>query len=204
MPGLSTPVRRKIRPAGKRARSCYGTAMARPLPVVAFALTLALPLGACAGAGRTYPSLERRAAEREYGSAAPATGAPAVPLVSLAPPSADLTTRLAALRGSAARAHQAFESRQPGTARMVAAAQGAARASENWSVAQVALAELESVRSQGMIALADLDSLLIDKAVANAYAPTADLAAVEAVHAEVSGWIAREDEVLGALRSRLR
>jgi hypothetical protein len=164
-------------------------------------LLIALPLAACAAGERPYPSLERRPAERGYGSGQPVSSPAAPPVATV--PSGDLTARLSALRSQALTAHQAFGAMQPAAARKVAAAQGAAVASENWSVAQVALAQLESARSNAMIALADLDSLLVAATRSNADAPTPDLAAVEQVRSEVTGWIGAEDEALAALRGRL-
>lgn len=185
------------RPAGNPGRVCYGTGMRRIVPLI----LIALPLAACAAGTRPYPSLERRPAERGYGSGQPVSSPAPAPVATA--PSGDLMARLASLRAQALAAHQAFEAKRAGAARKVAAAQGAAVASENWSVAQVALAELESARSNAMIALADLDSLLVAAARANVDAPTPDLPAVEKVRAEVTDWIGSEDEALAALRGRL-
>jgi hypothetical protein len=185
-------------PYGNGVRLCYGKAMRR---IVALSL-LALPLAACAAGDRPYPSLERRPAERGYGSGQPVSSPAAPPVATV--PSGDLTARLAALRSQALAAHRAFEAQQGDTARKIAAAQGAPVASESWSVAQVALAQLESARSNAMIALADLDSLLVAAARSDVDAPTPDLPAVEKVRSEVTGWIGAEDEALVALRGRLR
>lgn len=164
------------------------------------AAATSIALGGCATANR-YPSLERRPAEREYGSGQPVTGPAPAPMPTVV--SGDLATRLSALRAQALSAHRGFEAKQAGASRAVAAARGSAVASESWSVAQVALAQLESARSNGMIALADLDSLLISAARANVDRPSPDLAAVETVRSEVIGWIGAEDEVLVALRGQL-
>jgi len=165
-------------------------------------LALLVPaLAACAGGGRPYPSLDRRPAERMTGSASPVAAAPPAPVRT--PPSGDLSARLAALRLEAQTAHGAFLKAEPGASRAVSAARGGAVASENWSVAQIAVAELDSARSRAMIAMADLDSLLVTAAVADAATSGGDLPAVQAVQAEVSGWIAEEDAVLQRLRGQL-
>jgi hypothetical protein len=48
---------------------------------------------------------------------------------------------------------------------LIGAARGAEPGSESWARAQVALAGLEAERSRAMIALADLDRLMVDAAV---------------------------------------
>ena len=108
------------------------------------------------------------------------------------------------LRAHALAAHRAFQDKRSRAASLAAAAQGSAVASEAWSVAQVALAELEAARSQAMIALADLDALYVAEAAAAV--PTGgsgDLAAVGTTREEVMGWIAEEDSALASLRGRL-
>lgn len=156
-------------------------------------------LAGCASPGDTrFPSLATRPGERISGTLQPPS-APAQP-----PATAATGSRLAALRDRALAAHRAFEDKRGRAASLSAAAQGAAVASEAWSVAQVALAELEAARSQAMIALADLDALYVAEAAAAV--PTGgsgDLAAVSATRDEVTAWIAEEDAALAALRGRL-
>jgi hypothetical protein len=80
----------------------------------------------------------------------------------------------------------------------VNAARGDAVGSEDWALAQVALAGLESARSRAMIALADLDRLYVDAATEGGeltrIAATRDqvIAQVEQQNATISG-------LLGAL-----
>ena len=166
---------------------------------------LAIALSACAGGG-SYPSLARRPAERAYGTAqpVPAPGPAQEPAPVAMAPSGDVISQLESLRTQAAAANTRFQTRESVARRAVAAAHGAAVASESWSVAQVALAQLESARSDAMIALADLDSLLIAARRADASAPSPDLPAVEETRVQVSNWIAAQDEVLAALYSQLR
>ena len=166
---------------------------------IAILLPLIL-LAACAssGSGR-YPSLATRPGER--------VGGTAVPVVPPVAPSATAVTgsRIAQLRAQALAAHVRFGERRASAASLSTAAQGAAVASEAWSVAQVALASLEAARSEAMIAVADLDSLYVDaKNGAVATGGSGDVDAIGATRAEVSGWIGEEDATLAALRGRLR
>lgn len=175
----------------------------RPFRVTIAALLPALLLGACTQRS-DFPSLARRPAERQYGSALPVTSQSAPSSSVPAVPAADLVGKLAALRDQARVAHGAFTAKQPGATKATSAAAGAAVATESWSVAQVRLAELESARSDAMIALADLDRLLVVAAQTAVDGPDTDLRAVEATRAQVSEWIAAEDAVLANLRGRVR
>lgn len=122
---------------------------------------LLLPfLAACASPGEEYPSLALREAERATGSFEPAPPEPYVP----PPPPAAVLDRLDALAAEAARAHRAFLAEAPAARRAVAAAGNADVGSDGWARASVAVADLESARSQAMIALADLDRLMVDAA----------------------------------------
>ena len=163
-------------------------------------LALLALLAACASPGSDrYPSLATRPGERVSGTAEPVP-APAPP-----PATAATGSRLAQLRAQALAAHARFGERRGSAASLSAAAQGAAVASEAWSVAQVALASLEATRSEAMIALADLDSLFVD--AKNSAVPTGgsgDVDAIGTTRDEVSGWIGEEDATLATLRGRLR
>ena len=156
------------------------------------AVLAALALSACASDTTNYPSLARRAVERANGAAPPAP-AP-VPL----PPTPELTARLASLINQAREAHGRFQARRSYAERSASAGSGAARGSEGWAVASIALAELESARSAAMIALADLDQLY-----AAARVDGSDSTTIAAARDEVSVWIGDEDRVLAGLRGRL-
>jgi hypothetical protein len=71
-------------------------------------------------------------------------------------------------------------------------------ASESWSVATVAMADLESARSEAMVVLADLDGLW---AAARVAATPAD--AILEARARVIELVGTEDAVLLTLRGRL-
>ena len=165
---------------------------------VAILLPLTL-VAACAGGGDgRFPSLATRPGERISGTIEPAP-APVQP-----PATAATGDRIDRLRAQARAAHGKFEERRGSADTLSRAAQGAAVASETWSVAQVALASLEAARSEAMIALADLDALYVAAQVAAA--PTGgsgDLDAIAAARDEVTALIAEEDAVLAGLRGRL-
>ena len=192
----------------------YAMAMNRPnsarFPArrAAFAATLLGPalLGACASANQ-FPSLAKGAnelaaqgrisacgiavARPEAPPANPAAIAPQMPLPD------DLPGRLAALEGRARDAHAAFEGKRARTAGLVGAAAGAAPASDSWSVASVALADLSSARSQTATALADLDQLYTAQRVDGGDGQT-----IAALPDQVNAWVADEDAVLAGVVGR--
>lgn len=169
-------------------------------PGIGLVLVAALALPACASPG-TYPSLARRDAERVSGSALP--DAPEAPAPMPVPPTAGLPDRLDALVGQARDAHRRFMGARPGTDSLVARAAGSAIAGESWSAATVALAGLEASRSQAMIALAELDSLLAADAVAHFDSASGDAQAIASARDQVIALIGEQDAVLAALRARL-
>lgn len=124
------------------------------------ALLLLPLLAACATPEGEYPSLDIRPAERASGTLQPPP-APYVP----PPTPAPVLGRLEQLAADAASAHRAFLAEAPAARSAVAAANGAEPGSDGWARASVAVAGLESSRSRAMIALADLDRLMVDAAV---------------------------------------
>ncbi|MEO0031910.1 MAG: hypothetical protein RIS94_1668 [Pseudomonadota bacterium] len=172
-----------------------------PFRFSAMVACTALLLAGCGGRER-FPSLAMRPAERAFGTAQPADAAPVVALPAV-PASASVVDRVSALAAQADAAHRAFESRRAAAARLANAARGAAPGSEAWSVAQVALAQLDSARSQGMVAMADLDHLLIAAQETAVTGPDSDLNAVRATQAQISAQIAGEDDVIASLRAQV-
>jgi hypothetical protein len=162
-----------------------------------------LGLSACSTSG-TYPSLERRDVERITGSAEPVAPQPeAIP--ALPPPSAELATRIAQLVEQARASHVRFGERRAQASRLIAAGGNAPVASESWSVASVALSDLEAARSQTMIALAELDALYAGESVKAADSGNpGDATAVAQAWRQVTALAAEEDEVLAGLRAKLR
>lgn len=130
---------------------------------------------------------------------APAIDVPPPP----AEPSRDLTTRLSQLVEQARAAHARFISAQAQAERTVSAGAGAAEGSEAWSVASVALAGLESARSEASIALGELDQRFAELSTSENPNPH-DIEAVSAARDQVNALVAAEDQVLERLRGKLR
>ena len=161
------------------------------------ATALVLSLSACATPEGAFPSLARRDAERVAGTIDAPTVTPAAPSPDAADPA--LSNRLDRIEASARTGHARFLARESRARQLVGAARGAAIASESWSVATVAVAELEAARSQVMIALADLDSLYTAERVAGG-----DAAAIQSVRERVTTLVMQEDAVLAVLGNTLR
>jgi hypothetical protein len=170
------------------------------LAAPAFAL---LALSACNADRSRFPSLAIRPAERAYGTGQPVEPAASLPLTTQLPAGTDLPARVAALRDVARAAHSRFLERQGAASRLIAAAKGAAPGTEAWSSAAIALASLTSARGEGMVALADLDRLLIAATEKAATGPDADLKIVDPAHREVAGLLAEEDRAVAALGGTL-
>jgi hypothetical protein len=170
--------------------------------MVLLPLAFATTLTACSAA-RDYPSLDRRPVERMSGSAQPV--APETPPPPPAPASPELTARLGQLVEQARTAHQRFGARRGNAERLVSSGGSGAPGSEGWSVATVALSDLESARSDAMLALAELDQLYASESVAAA--ETGNYLSVEAIMAardQVTALVGEEDTILAALRGRMR
>jgi hypothetical protein len=153
-----------------------------------------LALDACASDTTNYPSLARRDVERAGALTATQPNTAPAPVT----PNSAILARLNPLVAQARSAHSRFKTARDQAQRSVAAGSGAARGSESWAVASVALAGLETARSQAMIALADLDEFY-----AAARVDGSDVSAIEGAREEVSSWIGEEDAVLATLRARL-
>ncbi len=158
-------------------------------------LAAALLLSACARDTGEYPSLARRPAERLTAT----FDAPQAPeIVVLPAPSAAVTGQVGPLVNAAERADAIFRQREPRARSLVGSSGGAKMGTESWAVATIAVSELEVARSEAMLALADLDTLYNDTRVRGE-----DPGAIGAARDTVTGLIARQDQVLGELRSRL-
>lgn len=165
--------------------------------LAAFAL-----IGGCASDQKNYPSLARRPAERIANDPAQAMPTTA-PLPAPIPAPAQLAARLDTLVADARAAHERFRTRQARAEQLVAAASGAAVASESWAVATVALADLESARSDAMVALADLDALLAADRVEHAITGGGSAPDIAAARDKVIALVGEEDAVLANLRGRM-
>jgi len=181
-------------------------------------------LSACASRGE-FPSLASRPAERALeaapassgaltipaatptritGSATPAPAAPDA-AVSQQVVSSDLAERLRVLGESARAAHERFVGKRARAGQLVAAASGAAVASEAWAVATVAVADLESARSDAMVSLGELDRIYARTRIDGGEGiDGGDGGAIAAVRDQVTAWVADEDAVLAELGARLK
>ena len=176
--------------------TCYCATMNRAPFAAIIALALGGLTGGCAGDSSRYPSLAIRDAERVVGTAQPVE-----PEEVRAPetPSRDLVARLEQLKGEADRAHKAFMAAAPAAERQASAASGAAVASDAWSSAQVAIANLEANRSRLLIALAELDSLHVTAELEGGARST-----IGDARDQVDQMAGIENEIIARLLDRLR
>lgn len=187
-------VNRARNQTGLGARPCYGGKMKR----ISLALPgLAVLLSACASDTVNYPSLARRDVERAAATSAPSPAPPPAPVAEGPDPA--LSARLAGMVAAAREAHRRFAEARERAERSIAAGTGAAPGSEAWATASIALAGLESARSDAMIALADLDALYAEARVSGSGNP----GAIASARDEVGTLIGEEDRVLADLRGRL-
>jgi hypothetical protein len=149
-------------------------------------ITLPFMVMACAADTTNYPSLARRDAEKVANAGLPAQPAPAAT-------NPEMDARLARLVDQAQAAHEKFDSRRA-KAESVTANPGSV-GSDSWANASLARADLESARSDVMIALADLDEIYAAERVAGR-----DAAATAKARAAVIALVGEEDRVLASLR----
>lgn len=173
-------------------------AKCNPRLALAFMACPALLLAGCAPRS-DFPSLARRPAEDVY-AAARAAQTPPAPQPGV---SAGLAEKLAALRATARAAHASFIAKQPAATRTVSGAAGAAKGTEAWSVASVAIAGLESERSRVGVPLADLDRLEVEASNRVADGTDADFIAVRETQVEVEALVAEETRIIDSLLKRI-
>ncbi len=155
----------------------------------------ALALNACATDEGTYPSLAKRPSERITATWPPAPPAPPPPPAPLDPAvTSQLDLLLAQVRSADARFHA-----KEGRARtLVSAAGRAPMGSEAWSVATVAVSELEAARAQAMVAMSELDSLYV-----TARTEGRDVTQIDAARNQALAIIAQQDRILDSLKGKL-
>lgn len=159
-------------------------------------------LAGCAGSGSgsgKYPSLAIRDIERVQGTFEP-VGAEQldVPKVEVAY-SGSLQDRLSALVGQAEDAHRVFTAAVSEAEQLADAANDAEIGSDAWASAQVALAGLDSARSDVAVALGELDILHAAGAV-----QAEDVGAIDAARGKVLALVTIEDATLERLREHVR
>ncbi len=170
--------------------------MTRFFAFLPLAAALTLPLSACAAAQETAaPSLAKRPVEGRFDVVSPTVVAPPP-----GPLPADLAGRLARWEADAVSAQQAFAAERNAAAPLVAAASGAAVASENWVVAQQAVSRLIAARAPLTGALADIDRLYIERRVDEEFD---GLPAIYALRDRLAGMVSAQNAIIGALTSQL-
>lgn len=180
--------------------ACYGTPMigrTALLPCILSQMGLAVLLAGCATSDG-YPSLAPREAERTAQTTVTDTDITPPPPTS---PSADTQAQVARLVGQARAAHQRFAGARRRAESLVRAA--GPKGGDSWSIAAVALADLDSHRSQIMSPLSDLDSLYNAERLANFNEQSGNARAIDAARDQVGTWLAGDDMVLDALSRRL-
>ena len=159
----------------------------------------ALLVAGCAASSDRYPSLAVRDVERAEGTFDPVPGpqldVPEVE-VDVGP---DLGAGLTSLVADAQAAHTAFTDAVPAAVRSVRAASGSSIGSDSWAAAQVALADLDSARSNAAIVLGELDTLYTAATV-----QAEDATAIVEARNTVIALVSEEDSVLERLRAQVR
>lgn len=183
-------------PYGNGLPSCYSNAAMRLLPL-AFALLPVLLLPSCAPRDGDYPSLTLRNAERAGADRTPSTDGLA--LVDTAPPSPAVQAEIDKAAAAAQAAHRRFLTALPAARRAVAAGANASVENEAYAAAQIALGNLQTIRSETVFALADLDALLAARS--NALLSAAE---VRATRETVAALLQEENAAVEALERALR
>lgn len=198
--GTHMPVSSSFRPFGRAATVRLSR---RPALCATAALALAMMLSACADHRSRFPSLARRPAERSFAAQSVKAPDSRSTDAASAQPGADLLTRADALVTEAQTAQALFVKRADAVGPRIVAGRNAARGSDAWAAAMVALAELESARSRTGVTLADLDRLLVETTVADPQGTDSRLPALRARHAEVQALVAGQTARIERLRSGL-
>jgi hypothetical protein len=123
------------------------------LPVAVIA---SLTLGGCASAEGDFPSL----AKRPYEKANPIEEPVAVAETLTATLPADLQRQIDALLSRSSLAHAAFETSAPSLRSVIQSAGNPALGSESWINAHMTLSRTDSLRSDGVAALGEIDQLI--------------------------------------------
>ena len=114
---------------------------------------------------------------------------------------AELDARLAAINARAANANAAFVASAEDAQQLAYAARGADIESDRWAEAQLSLADLTSLHSEGRLALADLDVLAASAQVADAQ--EADLNALADMQASLVSLLDDQARFLEGLNAQL-
>lgn len=144
-----------------------------------------------ADSGR-FPSLLPRAIESR-------SDAVVLPPVKVATPDPALDARLAELERALANATRAFDAGFARANRLANAARGVSAGGDAWLDAQIALAELDVLRTDTRLAIADLEQLTVDRALELEPDYPALTALIETAKAQES----RQNERIASVEARL-
>jgi len=156
-------------------------------------LTL-LALSACNTA--SYPSLARREAETHREITKPAA------VAQNGSPSAANAARLASLRAQAQAADASFAAARPQAEAALAKAASSLRGDESWSLANLALAQMERARGDLGLALASIEGIYAQDQIAHALDAAPDIAITQ-THEAIAAQADSQDRILNALRAKL-
>ncbi|WP_061922518.1 hypothetical protein [Altererythrobacter epoxidivorans] len=167
-------------------------------PAIFAALLGAFAVSGCASGSGDYPSLAIREAERVQGTF-PVEGADGAATTPAGPAPVDASTleKAAIWLDQAKASHARFLEAVPQAQRTVANA-GSGPDSTSWGSAQVALADLDSHRSDTAIALGDLDLAYVDATLS-----FVEREQIGQIRESVVALIGEEDDVLARLRGAM-
>lgn len=167
--------------------------------LTAFLALFALGALADSAAARPFPSLAKRPSEtRDRTPPAPQAIVPAA-----ADP--QLVAQVETLARQAQSGESAFRSRLDQGRAAVAAAGGAAPASEAWVKAQLAVSALDNARYDSVAALAGLDTLYVGRQTdTDAARVVADLATIDPARSRTLAMVDAQNDMLDGLRSGLK
>lgn len=155
--------------------------------------TVLFALSGCAAPAMRYPSLLPRPVEAQP-LAAPQVTVAEVPV----PSDSALDAQVAAIDASLAQTAGLFAAATNRARAASSNAKGAAIGSEAWLSAQSALAALESLRSESLGALTDLDRLAIDRGTSG----QPDYTALSAARARAEAQLSAQQAAIDAIQSQ--
>jgi hypothetical protein len=167
--------------------------MSLPRAVCLAPIAVGLILAGCAKDQELYPSLSIRDQERVTGVATPVAPAPLPPA-----PAPQESGNLAKYRADAADAHRRLLAAAEAARAPVAAARGSEIGSDAWSAAAIAVANLEAIRSEAMIAAAEIDLLYVA-----AQTEGRDSAELVSALSQVNTMVLEEDRLIAAMNQTI-
>ena len=170
------------------------SAMSFPRAVCLAPVAAALLVAGCAKDQALYPSLAIRDQERVTGVATPVPPAPATPPVQ----GSAGTGNFAKYHADAADAHRRLLAAAEGARGTIAAARGAEVGGDAWSAAAIAVGNLETIRSEAMIALAELDLLYVA-----AQTEGRDVPELVSALSQVNAMVLEEDRLIAAMNQSI-